>query len=87
MAYLTTLEPADKIALQQTLSYRTPEDIQKATLEGINMIINSHYQREEAAVRAALAQPGLSSEQINHLMQRTKELQEILKNLTNRYIR
>ena len=87
MAYLTTLEPADKMALQQTLSYRTPEDIQKATLEGINMIINSHYQREEAAVRAALAQPGLSSEQINHLMQRTKELQEILKNLTNRYIR
>ena len=87
MAYLTTLPPGDKLALQQTLSYRTPEDIQKATMDSINMIINSHYQREEAAVRAALAQPGLSGEQITHLMQRTKELQEILKNLTNRYIR
>ena len=87
MAYLTTLPDGDKLALQQTLSYRIPDDIQKATMESINMSINSHYQREEAAVRASLAQPGLSSEQVTLLMQRTKELQEILKNLTNRYIR
>ncbi|MGJ8657029.1 MAG: DNA primase [Akkermansiaceae bacterium] len=87
MAFLSTLHPADTLALQQTLSYRTPDDIERATMDTTNMIINSHYQREETAVRAALSQPGLSPEQIAHLMQRTKELQDILKNLTNRYIR
>ncbi len=87
MAYLTTLEPSDTLALQQTLSYRTPENIEKAVMDTVNMIINSHYQREETAVRAALSQPGLSKEQITYLMERTKELQNILKNLTNRYIR
>lgn len=89
MAFLSTLHPADTLALQQTLSYRTPdiENIERAVMDTTNMIINSHYQREESAVRAALSQPGLSPEQITHLMQRTKELQDILKNLTNRYIR
>jgi DNA primase len=87
MAYLNTLPPADTLALQQTLSYRTPENIEKALMDTTNMIINSHYQREESAVRAALSQPGLSREQITLLMERTKELQDILKNLTNRYIR
>ena len=56
-------------------------------MDATNMIINSHYQREESAVRAALSQPGLSRAQITLLMERTKELQDILKNLTNRYIR
>lgn len=87
MAFLGTLPPPDTLALQQTLSYRTPDDIERAVMDTTNMVIGSHYQREESAVRAALSQPGLSPEQITHLMQRTKELQDILKNLTNRYIR
>lgn len=87
MAYLITLQPADTMALRQTLSYRTPDNIEKAVMDTSNMIINSHYQREESSVRAALSQPGLSSEQIMALMERAKELQNILKNLTNRYIR
>lgn len=87
MAYLSTLNPADTMALQQTLSYRTPDNIEKAVMDTTNMIINSHYQREESSVRAALSQPDLSKEQITLLMERTKELQDILKNLTNRYIR
>ena len=86
MAYLNTLPPADTLALQLTLSYRVPDDIEKATMDTTNMIINSHYQREESAVRAALSQPGLTEEQVTHLMNRTIELQDILKNLTNRYI-
>jgi DNA primase len=87
MAYLNTLQPADTLALQQTLSYRTPKNIEQDVIDATNMIINSHYQREESAVRAALSQPGLSREQVTLLMERTKELQDILKNLTNRYIR
>lgn len=87
MAYINTLSPADTLTLQKTLSYRTPDNIERAVMDTTNMIINSHYQREESAVRAALSQPGLGSEQIAILMQRTKELQDILKNLTNRYIR
>ena len=87
MAYLNTLQPADTLALQQTLSYRTPKNIEQDVMDATNMIINSHYQREESAVRAALSQPGLSRAQITLLMERTKELQDILKNLTNRYIR
>ena len=87
MAYLNTLNPADTLALQQTLSYRVPEDVILATTEASAMIINSHYQREEAAVRAALSQPGLAPDQFKYLLERTKELQDILKNLKNRYIR
>lgn len=86
-AYLNTLQPPDTLALQQTLSYRVPEDTIQSATEAASMIINSHYQREEAAVRSALSQPGLSPEQFKYLLERTKELQDILKNLTNRYIR
>jgi len=86
-AYLNTLQPPETLALQQTLAYRVPEDVIQAATEAASMIINSHYQREEAAVRAALSQPGLSPEQFKYLLERTKELQDILKNLTNRYIR
>ncbi len=87
MAYLNTLASSDTLALQQTLTYRIPEDVIKATSEASAMVINSHYQREEAAVRAALSQPDLSPEQFKHLLERTKDLQDILKNLRNRYIR
>jgi len=87
MAYLNTLPEADRYALQHTLSYRVPEDVIGATSETASMLINTHYQREETAIRAALSQPGISPEQFKYLLERTKELQEILKNLKNRYIR
>ena len=87
MAYLNTLPPSDSRALQHTLSYRVPDDITGATSDTASMLINTHYQREETAVRTALSQPGLSPEQFKYLLERTKELQDILKNLKNRYIR
>ena len=51
------------------------------------MLVSTHFQNKEAAVRARLRQPDLGPEQMVSLMNEAKELQDILKNLQQRFIR
>lgn len=85
--YLTSLKPDDQQALRNTLARDTPESPVRAAEETTAMLVNTHFQNKEAAVRARLQQPDLGPEQMVALMNEAKELQDILKNLQQRFIR
>jgi len=85
--YLTSLEPDDQQALRKTLTQETPESPVRAAEETTAMLVNTHFQNKEAAVRAKLRQSDLGPEQMVALMNEAKELQDILKNLKQRFIR
>ncbi|MGB2403293.1 MAG: hypothetical protein ACPIA7_07765, partial [Akkermansiaceae bacterium] len=85
--YLTSLKPDDQQALRITLARDTPESPVRAAEETTAMLVNTHFQNKEAAVRARLRQPDLGPEQMVALMNEAKELQDILKNLQQRFIR
>jgi DNA primase len=85
--YLTSLKPDDQQALRNTLTGDTPKSPVRAAEETTAMLVSTHFQNKEAAVRARLRQPDLEPEQMITLMNEAKELQDILKNLQQRFIR
>ncbi len=85
--YLTSLDPDDQQALRISLAQDTPSSPVRAAEETTAMLVNTHFQNKEAAVRARLRQPDLGPEQMVALMNEAKELQDILKNLQQRFIR
>jgi DNA primase len=85
--YLTSLKPDDQQALRNSLTQDTPKSPVRAAEETTAMLVNTHFQNKEAAVRARLRQPDLGPEQMVALMNEAKELQDILKNLQQRFIR
>ena len=85
--YLTSLEPDDQQALRNSLAQDTPNSPVRAAEETTAMLVNTHFQNKEAAVRARLRQPDLGPEQMVALMNEAKELQDVLKNLQQRFIR
>ena len=85
--YLSSLEPDDQQALRNTLAQDTPNSPVRAAEETTAMLVNTHFQNKEAAVRARLRQPDLGPEQMVALLNEAKELQDILKNLQQRFIR
>lgn len=86
-AYITALEPADQQALRDTLNQDAPDNPVRAAEETTAMLVSTHFQNKEAAVRARLRQPDLEPEEMVRLMNEAKELQDILKNLQQRFIR
>ncbi len=86
-AYITSLKPDDQQALRNTMARDTPESPVRAAEETTAMLVSTHFQNKEAALRAKLRQPDLGPEQMVALMNEAKELQEILKNLQQRFIR
>jgi DNA primase len=85
--YLTSLKPDDQQALRNAMTRDTPESPVRAAEETTAMLVSTHFQNKEAAVRARLRQPDLGPEQMVALMNEAKELQDILKNLQQRFIR
>ncbi|MGB1936190.1 MAG: DNA primase [Akkermansiaceae bacterium] len=86
-AYITSLKPDDQQALRKTMAQDVPESPVRAAEETTAMLVNTHFQNKEAALRAKLRQPDLGPEQMVALMNEAKELQDILKNLQQRFIR
>lgn len=86
-AYITSLKPDDQQALRDTMARDTPENPVRAAEETTAMLVSTHFQNKEAALRAKLRQPDLGPEQMVALMNEAKELQDILKNLQQRFIR
>ena len=85
--YLTSLNPDDQLTLRNTQIRETPDNPVRAAEETTSMLVGTHFQNKEAAVRAKLRQPDLETDQMVALMNEAKELQEILKNLQQRFIR
>jgi hypothetical protein len=77
----------DQIALRKIMGSETPADALRAAEETTAMLVSTHFQNKEAAIRAKLAQPDLSPEHMIALMNEAKDLQDILKNLQQRFIR
>lgn len=85
--YLTSLNPDDQLALRGVITGDIPEHPVRAAEETTSMLVGTHFQNREAAVRAKLSQTDLGPEQMVALMNEAKELQDILKNLQQRFIR
>lgn len=86
-AYISSLQTADQSALFQAMTLEAAADPVRAAEETTAMLVSSHFQQKEAAIRSRLKQPNLDAESMIQLMNEAKELQEILKNLQQRFIR
>lgn len=85
--YLLGLDESDRMALQGVFREMLPNEPLKVAEEAMSMLIGNHLQHKDSVIRAALKQPGLSMERITELMERAKEVQALLRNLNERYIR
>lgn len=86
-SFIITLPPADQLALQRNFAKVLPDDPIRAAEETMSMLIAKQLQRREAVIRTALKQPALSAEQRTAYLSEIQELQGLLKNLPQRFIR
>ncbi|MFC4994483.1 DNA primase [Rubritalea tangerina] len=86
-SFLMTLPPAEQMALQRNFAEALPANPIQAAEETTNMLISKNLQQREAAIRTALKQPNLTSEQLTTLLAEAQEIQGLLKNLRQRFIR
>ena len=86
-AFVSSMDKQDQIAVRRVLEQETPPDPVRAAEETTAMLVSTHFQNKEAAVRAKLRQPDLSPEHMVALMNEAKDLQDILRNLQQRFIR
>ncbi|NWK56354.1 DNA primase [Verrucomicrobiaceae bacterium N1E253] len=86
-AYITSLAQQDQLALRKVLTHSAPGDPVRAAEEATAMLVNTHFQQKEAALRAQLRQPNLPPDDMIALMNEIKDLQSILQNLQQRFIR
>lgn len=86
-AFVAAMDTEDQEALRNALEQETPRDAVRAAEETTAMLVSTHFQNKEAAIRAKLRQPDLSPEHMVALMNEAKDLQDILKNLQQRFIR
>jgi len=85
--YLTSLNEDDQLALRLTLNGETPENPVRAAEETTAMLVSTHFQNKDASIRSRLREPNLGPEEMIALMNQAKDLQDILKNLQQRFIR
>ncbi|MGB0774532.1 MAG: DNA primase, partial [Akkermansiaceae bacterium] len=86
-AYLSSLSQEDQLAMRDLNVREIPTEPVRAAEETTAMLVSTHYQQKEASIRAKLRQPDLGPEQMVALMNEAKELQHILRNLQQRFIR
>ncbi|MFC5049161.1 DNA primase [Rubritalea spongiae] len=86
-SFLMTLPPADQKALQRNFAENLPDNPIKAAEETSSMLISKQLQQREAAIRTALKQPNLNAEQLTNLLAEAQEINSLLKNLRQRFIR
>ena len=84
---IASMNEEDQAALRRILEQETPTDAVRAAEETTAMLVSTHFQNKEAIIRAKLRQPDLASEHMIALLNEIKELQDILKNLQQRFIR
>ena len=85
--FIESLNEEDKLALRSSLAQESPDNPVRAAEETTSMLISTHFQNKEASIRARLQEPNIGAEEMVALMNQAKELQDILKNLQQRFIR
>lgn len=86
-AFLQSLPESDRLALHQSELSELPTDVKRAVEENITLLLATHHQRQETALRQRLSDPELSSVQLLEVMAAIKAQQEILSSLEGRHIR
>ncbi len=85
--FIDSLSSEDQLALRSSLTQEPPVNPVRAAEETTAMLVSTHFQNKEASIRARLRDPDLGSEEMIALMNQAKDLQDILKNLQQRFIR
>jgi len=86
-AFIGEMSEEDQLALRSSLTQDPLENPVRAAEETTAMLVSTHFQNKEASIRARLREPNLAAEEMVSLMNEAKELQDILKNLQQRFIR
>lgn len=84
-AYLMTIPEADRLALENAFTDAVPEDPVASAGDTIAMLTARYYQMKEKSLRAQLNDPNLDQAQIMATFEEVKRLQDILKELDQRF--
>lgn len=84
-AFLMTLDEPDQRALLSGLNEGIPSDPVSSASDTVALIMARYYQSKESALRAKLNDPSLTSAEIMESLEEAKQLQEILKQLDQRF--
>lgn len=85
--FMLTLDEQERKALASPLAEPLPENIFESAQHATSMMINSHLQRREAAIRSALKSHDLSPEQTTELLVEAQGIAKLLKGTPERFIR
>ncbi len=85
--YLLTLNQPDKLALQSNFSEQLPENPEQAARDTVTMLLASHLQKRETSLRAQMRNPNLLAADMIEMMKEVQEIQLLLSNIDQRYIR
>ncbi|MEI6177472.1 MAG: hypothetical protein WCS43_11320 [Verrucomicrobiota bacterium] len=83
--FLSSLPESDRLALnRETLLEGAPEDGMQAAEHALALLSGTVLQRRDAAVKAALREPGISMERTKALLEETKEISGLLRGIGQR---
>lgn len=84
-AFLGSLPECDRLALiRDAVLEGAPEDGMQAAEHALALLSGTVLQRRDAAVKAALKDPGLSAERMNKLLEEVKEISSLLRGIGQR---
>ncbi len=85
--YLLSLKDPDKLALQASFPEDIPVQPAAAAEDTMTILLGSHLQKKETALRTKMRNPSLQPEQVMAIMQEVQEIQLLLRNMGQRFIR
>jgi DNA primase len=84
-AFLATLPECDRLSLlRDAVIEGAPEDGMQAAEHALSLLSGVVLQRRDAAVKAALKEPGLSNERMFGLLEEAKEIRNLLRGIDQR---
>jgi hypothetical protein len=84
-AFLGSLPECDRLALvRDAVLEGAPEDGMLAAEHALALLSGTVLQRRDAAVKAALKEPGISAERMNKLLEEVKEISGLLRGIGQR---
>lgn len=85
--YLSSIRQEDSLALQALFSRLDFDKPLQAVEDSCSMLLSAHYQHKEVALRSKLRHPNLSPEELAQTLRQITSIQELLKELPQRFIR
>jgi len=84
-AYLMTISPPDRLALEKTFTNSLPEDPVSSSSDTVAMLSARFYQMKEKSLRSRQNDPNLTPKEIIDTIEEAKRIQSILKHLDQRF--